>query len=178
MRPVDLAPSVSGALEIREAEGRARALRALLAQATLSAQADGELFRLARRHVDGLRDWFDRETGWRLVVESETARLLTSYVPHGPTATAIAERHPARGRRGDPPSPVVATFSCAGPWLCWSGRTRRFRSVDWPQRSCLPPVSQVWREWSSPCMVGRALRLGRGDPAAAGLRGTCPGGGR
>ena len=103
MRPADLAPSVSGALEIREAEGRARALRALLAHATLSAQADGELFRLARRHVDGLRDWFDRETGWRLVVESETVRLLTSYVPHGPTATAIAERHPARGRRGDPP---------------------------------------------------------------------------
>lgn len=103
MRSVDLAPRVSGALEIREAEGRARALRALLTRTTLSAQADGELFRLARRHVDGLRDWFDRETGWRLIVESETVCLLMSYVPHGPTATAIAERHPARGRKGDPP---------------------------------------------------------------------------
>ena len=103
MRPVDLAPRVSGELEIREAEGRARALRALLTRTTLSAQADGELFRLARRHVDGLRDWFDRETGWRLVVESETVCLLMSYVPHGPTGTAIAERHPARGRKGDPP---------------------------------------------------------------------------
>lgn len=103
MSRVDLAAGVSGALEIREAEGRARALRALLMRTALSAQADGELFRLARRHADGLRDWFDRETGWRLAVDSDTVRLLTSYVPHGATATAIAERHPARGRRGDPP---------------------------------------------------------------------------
>ena len=100
---VDLAPSISGALETREAEGRARVLRALLLRPVLQAQHDGELFRLARRHADALRDWFDRETGWRLVVEPQTVRLLTSYVPHGPTATAVAERHPARGRRGDPP---------------------------------------------------------------------------
>lgn len=103
MSPFDLAPNVSGALETREAEGRARALRALLLRPTLSAQSDGELFRLARRHAEALRDWFDRETGWRLVVESETVRLMVSYVPHGPTATAVAERHPARSRKGDPP---------------------------------------------------------------------------
>src|SRR5690606_37398890 len=52
---------------------------------------------------DTLRAWFDRETGWRLVVESQTVRLLTAHVPHGPTAVAVAERHPARARRGDPP---------------------------------------------------------------------------
>jgi uncharacterized protein (TIGR02678 family) len=100
---VDTAPSVSAALETRDVDGRARALRALLMRGALSAQTDGELFRLARRHADGLRDWFDRETGWRLVVESEMVRLLTSYVPHGPSATAIAERHPAQARRGEPP---------------------------------------------------------------------------
>lgn len=99
----DLAPSISGALESREAEGRARVLRALLLRPVLQAQHDGELFRLARRHADALREWFDRETGWRLVVEPQTVRLLTSYVPHGPTAAAVAERHPARGRRADPP---------------------------------------------------------------------------
>ena len=100
---VDLTPSVSAALETREVDGRTRALRALLMRGALSAQADGELFRLARRHADGLRGWFDRETGWRLMVEPEMVRLLKSYVPHGPSANAIAERHPARARRGDPP---------------------------------------------------------------------------
>ncbi|MPV37815.1 TIGR02678 family protein [Georgenia subflava] len=90
-------------MEAREAEGRTRVLRALLVRPLLRAQTDGELFRLARRHAEALRGWFDRETGWRLVVESQTVRLLTSYVPHGTTATAVAERHPARGRKGDPP---------------------------------------------------------------------------
>lgn len=99
---IDLGPQISGALEEREAEGRARALRALLSRPVLRAQRDGDLFRLARRHADALREWFDKETGWRLVVDSQTVRLLTSYIPHGPTATAIAERHPARARKSDP----------------------------------------------------------------------------
>lgn len=103
MTSLDLAPSIAGALEAREAEGRSRALRALLLRPVLRAQTDGETFRLARRHADTLRAWFDRETGWRLVVESQTVRLLTAHVPHGPTAVAVAERHPARARRGDPP---------------------------------------------------------------------------
>lgn len=79
-----------------------RALRALLQRPVLHAQTDGELFRLARRHAEELRVWFARETGWRLVVDSQMVRLTTSYVPQGPTATAVAERHPARSRRGDP----------------------------------------------------------------------------
>lgn len=103
MSALDLAPDIAAALETRETEGRARALRALLVRPVLRAQTDGELFRLVRRHADALRAWFDRETGWRLVVESQTVRLLTSYVPYGATATAVAERHPARGRKGDPP---------------------------------------------------------------------------
>ena len=103
MSRVDLTPNISGALAVREAEGHIRVLRALLIRPVLRAPADGELFRLARRHAETLRGWFDRETGWRLVVESQTVRLLTSYIPQGPTAISVAERHPARGRRGDPP---------------------------------------------------------------------------
>lgn len=99
---LDLAPSIAGAVEDRDAEGRQRVLRALLQRPLLHAAADPELFRLARRHADALRDWLQRETGWRLVVESQTVRLMASYVPHGPTATAIAERQPARARKGDP----------------------------------------------------------------------------
>ncbi|GAA4847212.1 hypothetical protein GCM10023221_27430 [Luteimicrobium xylanilyticum] len=99
----DLASRVSGAVEERDAEGRRRALRALLVRPVLQAQIDGELFRLARRHADALRAWLDRETGWRLTVDSQTVRLQASGVPQGPTATAVAERHPARARKGDPP---------------------------------------------------------------------------
>ncbi|MDN5854619.1 MAG: TIGR02678 family protein [Actinomycetia bacterium] len=83
-------------------EGRVRALRALLKRPVLHARTDGDLFRLARRHADGLRTWFERETGWHLIVDAQTVRLVTAYVPHGPTATAIAERHPARARKSDP----------------------------------------------------------------------------
>lgn len=102
MSRVDHATRISGALEEQDTEGRARALRALLMRPVLRAQSDGELFRLVRRHGDALRDWFARETGWRLVIESQTVRLVTSYVPHGATAVAVAQRHPARARRGDP----------------------------------------------------------------------------
>lgn len=102
MSRMELAPRISGALEDREAEGRTKALRALLVQPVLRAQTEPELFRLARRHADALREWFERETGWRLVVESQTVRLLSTHVPHGPTAIAIARRHPARARKGDP----------------------------------------------------------------------------
>ena len=55
---------------------RRTALRALLAKPLLVADADGETLVLVRRHLTALRDWLDRETGWRLVVDSETARLF------------------------------------------------------------------------------------------------------
>lgn len=103
MSAPDWAPGISGELASRDAEGRTRVLRALLQRPVLHARVDAELFRLARRHADAIREWLRRETGWRLVVEPQTVRLLPSYVPHGATATAIAARHPARARRGDPP---------------------------------------------------------------------------
>lgn len=102
MSRLDLAPRISSALDDRDSEGRTRVLRALLMRPVLRAQTDGELVRLARRHAEELREWFERETGWRLVVDAQTARLQLSYVPDGPTAVAVAERHPARARSGDP----------------------------------------------------------------------------
>jgi len=103
MSAFDQARRIEDALGARDAEERMRALRALLATPELSAERDPDLFRLTRRHADHLREWFERELGWRLLVEPRTIRLRMSYVPRGPTATAIAERHPARVRRTDPP---------------------------------------------------------------------------
>lgn len=102
MSRLDLAPSISGALEHRDTDDRRRVLRALLLRPVLRAQTDADLFRLARRHAEALREWLARECGWRLVVEPQTVRLLAPYVPSGCTATAVAEHHPARARKGDP----------------------------------------------------------------------------
>ncbi|MCF8571237.1 TIGR02678 family protein [Gordonia sp. HY002] len=95
--------AITDALAARDAHDRVRVVRALLMRPVLSVDGDTDLFRAARRHSDELRAWFDRETGWRLVVGSQTVRLMTSYVPSGPTAETVAARHAARGRRSDPP---------------------------------------------------------------------------
>ena len=75
---------------------RRAALRALLAKPLLVADTDGEMLVLVRRHLPGLREWLNRETGWRLAADSETARLFK-------TATALSDAsHPARGRNKEP----------------------------------------------------------------------------
>lgn len=75
---------------------RQAALRALLARPLLVAETDGETLVLVRRHQAELRDWLSRETGWRLVVDSGTARLFkTSPVLSDAT-------HPARGHNKEP----------------------------------------------------------------------------
>lgn len=86
----------------RDIEERVRACRALLLRPLLRERSDGENFRLARKHADELRAWFDSETGWRLQTDAETVRLLPSLVPHGRVAEGIAATHPARARRSDP----------------------------------------------------------------------------
>lgn len=53
---------------------RTRAARALLALPLL--RAGGEEFRLVRKYAAELTAWFAAETGWRLIVDAETARLL------------------------------------------------------------------------------------------------------
>jgi uncharacterized protein (TIGR02678 family) len=75
---------------------RQAALRALLAKPLLVAEADGETLVLVRRHLTSLREWLSRETGWRLVADSETARLFK-------TATVLTDgSHPARGHSKEP----------------------------------------------------------------------------
>lgn len=55
------------------ADERERALRALLMRPLL-VEGDPELV-LVRRHAEHLREWFEREAGWRLAVERTCARL-------------------------------------------------------------------------------------------------------
>jgi uncharacterized protein (TIGR02678 family) len=75
---------------------RRAALRALLAKSLLVADADGEALVLVRRHLTELREWLNRETGWRLAADSETARLFK-------TATTLPDAsHPARGHNKEP----------------------------------------------------------------------------
>jgi uncharacterized protein (TIGR02678 family) len=75
---------------------RRAALRALLAKPLLIADTDGETLVLVRRHLTELRDWLNRETGWRLAADSETARLFK-------TATTLSDAsHPARGHNKEP----------------------------------------------------------------------------
>lgn len=58
----------------RQAEDeRERAMRALLMRPLLT--DGGEELTLVRRHAEYLREWFARETGWRLHVERGCARL-------------------------------------------------------------------------------------------------------
>jgi uncharacterized protein (TIGR02678 family) len=79
----------------QQAQRRA-ALRALLAKPLLVADIDGEALVLVRRHLTELCEWLNRETGWRLVADSETARLFK-------TATVLSDAsHPARGHNKEP----------------------------------------------------------------------------
>jgi uncharacterized protein (TIGR02678 family) len=75
---------------------RRTALRALLLKPLLVSDTDAGMLVLVRRHLAELREWLGRETGWRLVADSETARLFTSApVLSDPT-------HPARGHNKEP----------------------------------------------------------------------------
>jgi len=55
---------------------RQTALRALLAKPLLIAADDREALMLVRRHLAALIEWLRKETGWRLVADTETARLF------------------------------------------------------------------------------------------------------
>jgi uncharacterized protein (TIGR02678 family) len=80
-----------------EAQAQRRAaLRALLAKPLLVADTDGETLVLVRRYLTELRQWLNRETGWRLMADSETARLFK-------TAPELSDAsHPARGHNKEP----------------------------------------------------------------------------
>ena len=75
---------------------RRAALRALLAKPLLIADTDSEALVLVRRHLPALREWLNRETGWRLVADSGTARLFK-------TSPVLSDAsHPARGHSKEP----------------------------------------------------------------------------
>lgn len=74
----------------------ARALRALLRRPLLTAAVDADAFRLVRRHADELRAWLAHETGWRLYVDAEVARLRKTPADLGDGT------RPARSGRGQP----------------------------------------------------------------------------
>ncbi|MFJ3953479.1 TIGR02678 family protein [Streptomyces libani] len=76
-------------------EERRRAARALLASPLLT--SGSEEFRLVRKHGGELASWFTQETGWRLVVDAETARLYKT-----PARLDDATR-PARAARSKVP---------------------------------------------------------------------------
>jgi len=75
---------------------RRTALRMLLRRPLLTTESDPEVLIMVRRHQAELRAWLSKETGWRLQVDAEMARLFKT-VPTLDDAT-----HPARGRAGEP----------------------------------------------------------------------------
>ena len=83
---------------LQEASDRdlARATRALLRGPLLRHGADPDAFRLVRRHATELRGWFDQNTGWRLHVDTEVARLFKLADPE---SGATHSTHPAREPR-------------------------------------------------------------------------------
>ncbi|MHA6804680.1 TIGR02678 family protein [Salinifilum ghardaiensis] len=75
-----------------------RAARALLRRPLVRASGpEAEAFVLIRRHAATLREWFDRNTGWRLIVEADLARLV-KY-----SATTEDPTYPAREVRSKTP---------------------------------------------------------------------------
>ncbi|MFC8847985.1 MULTISPECIES: TIGR02678 family protein [unclassified Micromonospora] len=77
---------------------RRRAARLLLARPLLVAGITAEEdFRLVRAHAPELREWFDRETGWRILADAQTVRLMKL------TADPVDGTHPARDPRARTP---------------------------------------------------------------------------
>lgn len=90
--------SLSDALVASRTEEQRKAARALLRRPLLRASGpDAESFVLVRRHATVLREWFDRNTGWRLLVDSEVARLVKI------AADTDDHTHPAREMRSGQP---------------------------------------------------------------------------
>ncbi|GAA1968844.1 TIGR02678 family protein [Amycolatopsis minnesotensis] len=90
--------SLADALSASRTDEYRRAARALLRRPIVRAAGPGsDDFTLIRRHVSELRGWFDRNTGWRLLVDSEVARLVKTV------ATTAEHTHPARDVRSKQP---------------------------------------------------------------------------
>ena len=88
-----MSEQLSGALQEADERDLRRAARALLRRPLLLARDDPETFRVVRQQATALRDWFEQNTGWRLHVDAEVARLFkrAGVAPEG--------THPAREPR-------------------------------------------------------------------------------
>ena len=71
-----MSPTLDAALQEALDRDLARATRGLLRRPLLRHGPDVDVFRFVRRHATELRDWFDQNTGWRLHVDTEVARLF------------------------------------------------------------------------------------------------------
>jgi uncharacterized protein (TIGR02678 family) len=93
--------NLGDALAASRTDEQRRAARTLLRRPLLRARgSDAEAFTLVRRHSSALREWFDRNTGWRLFVDSEVARLVkTSADDHTHPARDVRTRAPFSRRR-------------------------------------------------------------------------------
>jgi uncharacterized protein (TIGR02678 family) len=75
---------------------RRRAVRALLMSPLLKARGkQAETFGLVRVHAPWLRDWFGKQVGWSLYVDSEIARL--GKIPAEPVDSTRPAREPEQG---------------------------------------------------------------------------------
>ncbi|ACY97071.1 MULTISPECIES: TIGR02678 family protein [Thermomonospora] len=86
-------------LDSQQEEERQRAARALLRHPLLTpARPDPALFALVRRHAAWLADWFAREAGWSLQMDSGVARLRKTPAGHddGTRGAAVKTRFSRR----------------------------------------------------------------------------------
>ena len=101
------------------------AARALLARPWRTVEADRPLFLLIRRHAEQLDRWFTQRLGYRLVVGTDTARLVKSgHIPadrplRTPTQRPVhcARVHPARARACGHGGGAGSDGACAT-WCC------------------------------------------------------------
>jgi uncharacterized protein (TIGR02678 family) len=93
-----VSPSLTDALTASRNDEFRRGARALLRRPIVRAIGhEADDFALIRRHASELRTWFDRNTGWRLLVDTEVARLVKA------AATTEDHTHPARDVRSRQP---------------------------------------------------------------------------
>lgn len=89
-------------LDQQRDEDRCKAVRALLRSPLLTPSGpDPAAFTLVRRHAGWLADWFARETGWSLHVDSGAARLrkVPAVRSDGTRGAATSTRQPFSRRR-------------------------------------------------------------------------------
>lgn len=92
-----MSDQLSTALHEADQRDLRRAARALLRRPLLLARDDPETFRVVRQQATPLREWFEQNTGWRLHIDAEVARLF-KRVGAAPDGT-----HPAREPRSNLP---------------------------------------------------------------------------